>query len=201
MMDRAEAEDLLRPWLGEDILADLPIPRLVTVELDRKAPATAATMTKALAAAGVDATVDDHSLWIKDIVRAGQMARLAAIACALLLAAAAGAVITYATRASIAAWSEAVGVLHLLGAEDRQIASLFQRRFARLAAVAAGWGAAFAMLLAALLRLAGGSSGLTPILPVAWSDLLAPLAGPLVAAAIGAIAARRSALKLLQALP
>ena len=201
MMERAEAEDLLRPWLGDDLLPDLPIPRLVTVELDREAPATATAMTQALSAAGVDATVDDHSLWIKDIVRAGQMARIAALGCALLLAAAAAAVITYATRASIAAWSEAVGVLHLLGAEDRQIAGLFQRRFARLAAIAAGWGAFFAIAVAAVLRAAGGSSGLTPILPVAWSDLLAPLAAPVVAAAIGAIGARRAAMKLLQATP
>jgi cell division transport system permease protein len=201
MMEREQAEDLLRPWLGEDILPDLPIPRLVTVELDRKAPATATAMTQALAAAGVDATVDDHSLWIKDIVRAGQMARLAALGCALLLAAAAAAVVTYATRASITAWSEAVGVLHLLGAEDRQIAGLFQRRFARLAAISAGWGALFAIVVAALLRAAGGPGGLTPILPVAWSDLLLPLAAPIVAAGIGALAARRAAMKLLQAQP
>ena len=53
----------------------------------------------------------------------------------------------------------------------------------------------------ALMRAAGGPGGLTPILPVAWIDLLAPLAAPLVAAAIGALAARRAALKLLQALP
>lgn len=201
MMDREEAEDLLRPWLGDDILPDLPIPRLVTVELDRKAPATAATMSQALAAAGVDATVDDHSIWIKDIVRAGRLARLAAFGCALLLASAAAAVISYATRASMAAWSEAVGVLHLLGAEDSLIAGLFQRRFARLSSMAAAWGAAGAMIIAAGLRAAGGAGGLTPILPVAWSDLLAPLAAPVIAAGIGALGARRAAMKMLQAAP
>lgn len=201
MLEREKAEDLLRPWLGGDILADLPIPRLVAVELDPKAPATEAALSKALADAGVDATVDDHSLWIKDIVRSGQIARLAAAGCALLLAAAGAAVIVYATRASITAWKGAVGVLHLLGAEDRQVAGLFMRRFARLAAVGGAWGAGLCVFLAMGLRIAGGPSGLTPLLPVVWNDLFAPLAAPLVCALIGAAAARQAALGLLRSMP
>jgi hypothetical protein len=40
----------------EALLDDLPIPRLVTVDLDPKAPATAIALDRALKAAGVDAS-------------------------------------------------------------------------------------------------------------------------------------------------
>lgn len=201
MLDREDAEALLRPWIGDEVLRDLPVPRLVALELDKVQPATAAELTAALAAAGVAGTVDDHALWMKDIVSAGRMARLAALACALLLAATAAAVVAFATRAAITAWRDAVEVLHLAGADDAFIAHLFVIRFARLGALAGALGAGAAMLIAAALRLVGGTEGLTPVLPVAWSDLLSPLIAPAVAAAIGAVAARRSALRMLQAMP
>jgi cell division transport system permease protein len=200
-LERDKANALLAPWLGSDAgLDDLPTPRLVNVDLDPKTPASAADMTAALRAAGVDATLDDHSLWLKDILRAGALARLAAIATAVLIAAAAGAVIVFATRAGLAARSDLVSVLHLAGAEDGFIANLFVARFAGLAAVAGLIGAAAAAAVAAAIRLAGGGAGLTPVLPLAWSDLLALPACPLVAAVIAAFAARGAALRLLRAI-
>ncbi|MFP5580299.1 MAG: hypothetical protein ACLGIZ_18970, partial [Acidimicrobiia bacterium] len=64
-LTREKAEALLEPWIGKDALVeDLPTPRLVTLDLDPKAPPTAETLDKALRSAGVDATVDDHSRWI-----------------------------------------------------------------------------------------------------------------------------------------
>jgi cell division transport system permease protein len=134
-LEREKANALLKPWLSdEELLADLPVPRLIAVELDRDKPATAEILKRALAAAGVDATVDDHSLWLSDIVRAGRMARLAAVGVFALLFAAAAAVIVFATRAALEAWRDVVQILHHSGAEDRFIAGLFQIRFARMAA-------------------------------------------------------------------
>jgi len=201
MLEQAEAEDLLRPWLGADVLADLPVPRLVALELDRKAPATVRDLNAALTTAGVDATVDDHSLWIKDIVRAGRIAQIAAGGVAALLALIAAAVIVVAARAALAAHRQAVEVLHLTGAEDRFVARLFMVRFARLAAAGGAYGAGAAVLVGIVLRLSGGTAGLTPVLPVAWSDLYTPLVSPFAAAMIGAVAARAAALGLLRSLP
>jgi cell division transport system permease protein len=197
-LEREKAEALLAPWLGDaSILHDLPVPRLVSVDLDPKAPASAATMEQALKAAGVDATVDDHSLWLKDVLHAAAVARLAAFSAALLIAAAAGAVIVFATRAALTARDDVVSVLHLAGAEDGFIADLFVDRFARMAAMAGLIGAGAAGLAAAIVRTAGGGSGLTPVLPLAWSDFLILPVCPLIAAAIAAIAARRTSLNLL----
>ena len=124
MMEQADAEALLKPWLGDQVLADLPVPRLVALELDPKAPASLRDLNAAVASAGVDATVDDHSIWIKDIVRAGRMAQAAAIGAAILLALICAAVIIVASRAALAAHRQAVEVLHLSGAEDRFVAGL-----------------------------------------------------------------------------
>jgi cell division transport system permease protein len=196
-LERDKANALLKPWLGdEDLLADLPVPRLVAVELDKKAPASVEPLKQALAAAGVDATVDDHSLWLGDIVRAAQGARLAAFAVFVLLFAAAGAVIVFATRAALESRRDIVQILHLSGAEDSFIANLFMVRFARMAALAGAAGAAAAGLVTVILRLSGGGHGLTPVLPIAWSDLLWLVPCPLIAAAIAALAARLVALRL-----
>ena len=72
-LDAAKADALIAPWIGAGALPpDLPTPRLVAVDLDRKAPASGAAIAeRALKAAGVDADVDDHSRWTAQIMRAG----------------------------------------------------------------------------------------------------------------------------------
>jgi cell division transport system permease protein len=200
-LEKDKALALLAPWIGPDALTDdLPVPRLVTVELDKDAPASAATLERALKADGIDATVDDHSLWIRDIVRAGAWARAAAIGVFALTACAAAAVIAYAARSALAARHEIVEVLHVSGAQDRFIAGLVLRRFAGLAFVAGLIAAVAAALVGAGARLLGGGAGLTPALPVAWIDLAAVLPCPLLAALIAALSARGAALSLLRSM-
>jgi cell division transport system permease protein len=200
---KAQAAALLEPWLGKSsVLADdLPIPRLVTLDLDPDHPPSAAELQKALAARDVDATVDDHSLWIRDIVRAGLWARGAALGVFALTALAAAAVIAFAARAVLASRREIVDVLHVAGAKDGFIAGLLARRFAAMAFVAGVGGALVAGGIGAAARLAGGGQGLTPVLPVAWIDLLALLPCPVLAAAVAALAARSAAMRLLRETP
>jgi cell division transport system permease protein len=198
-LEAEKAYELIRPWLGDGAdLADLPVPRLVAVTLDRKAPADAARLNAALKAQGVDAVVDDHSRWIRDIQRAGTVARALGVAVFLLIAGAAGAVVAFATRAGLAARRDVVDVLHMTGAEPGFIAGLFQVRFARLAGIAGAAGAAAAMLVGAALRLIGGGGGITAALPLHWTDLLAALPAPLLAAGVAALAAGFTARSLVR---
>ncbi|MFN9711776.1 MAG: cell division protein FtsX [Alphaproteobacteria bacterium] len=198
-LEKEKAYDLIRPWIGDVAdLDDLPVPRLVAVTLDRKAPATAASLDQALKRQKLDAVVDDHSIWIKDIRRAAGVVRSTALAIFMLIAAAAAAIVAFATRAGLAARRDVVEVLHLTGAEDSQIASLFELRFARIAAVAGAIGAASAGVLGGVLRMMGGGEGLTPALPIAWIDLLAVLPCPVLAALVAAIAARQTARRRLK---
>jgi cell division transport system permease protein len=62
-------------------------------------------------------------------------------------------------------------------------------------------GAIAAVVLGAALRIAGGGEGLTPALPLAWSDLLAVVPCPLLAAIVAAVAAQLTAVGLIRAMP
>jgi cell division transport system permease protein len=201
-IEKAKADALLEPWIGPEALPpDLPVPRLVAVELDRSAPATAADLKRAIKAAGLDATVDDHSLWAREIMRAGVLARVVAVVLFSLIVAAAGAAIAFATRQGLAARKDVVEILHLAGANDGFIAALFQARFARMSALAGIAGGAAATLAGAALRLFGQGQTLAAILPVRWTDLLAPLPTPFIAAAIAAATARFTAEAILRRSP
>ena len=198
-LEPQKAYDLIRPWLGDvSDLEDLPVPRLVEITLDGAHPADAGALDKALKAQGIDAAVDDHSVWIKDIRRAGGVVRGLGAGIFLLIAAAAGAVVAFATRAGLAARRDVVEVLHLAGAEDAYIARLFQLRFARVAGFSGLIGAVAAATLGVGLRLAGGGGGLSPALPLAWGDLLAVVPCPLVAALVAAAAAQFTAVRLIR---
>ena len=197
-MDRATAEALLRPWIGDAVLPDLPIPYLVTVRLDPVAPASAVTLGRTLAEAGLDATVDDHSLWRGEVERSAGLITLLAAAAFLLTAGAAGAAVAYATRAGMAAQAGVISTLSLNGATDGAIAGLFQTRYGLLAAGAGAIGAGVALLLVAGLRFLGGAEGVTAALPLAWSDLLILSPCPLLAATVALVAARFTALARLK---
>ncbi|HEX3887442.1 MAG TPA: FtsX-like permease family protein [Phenylobacterium sp.] len=201
-LEPAKAYDLIRPWLGDvSDLEDLPVPRLVAVTLDRRHPANAKQLNAALESQNIDATVDDHSVWIKDIQRAGGVVRWLGMLVFLLIAAAAAAVVAFATRAGLAARKDVVEVLHLAGAEDGFVARLFLLRFARVAGLAGLIGAGAALALGVGLRIAGGPDGLTPALPLAWSDLAAVIPCPLLAALVAAIAAQVTAMGLIRDMP
>lgn len=201
-LERAKALALLEPYFGnQELPPDLPIPHLVAVTLSPEAPAKPQDLNRAMEAAGVDGTIDDHSRWSEAVREAGAIARAIAVAAFLLMAACAAAVVTFATRAGLAARRNVVEVLHLSGAEDRFIARLFQVRFARMALLAGLYGATAAAGLGALARWFGGGQGLIPVLPLAWSDLAAAAPVPVLAALTAAWAARRTALSIVQAEP
>lgn len=199
-LDAAKTQSLIAPWLGPAALPpDLPTPRLVAVDLDRKSPATGADLVRALKAAGVDADVDDHSRWEAQIMRAGGAVEAVALGVFALILAVLGAVVVFATREGLAARRDLVEALHLAGATDAFIARLFQARFARTAAEAAVVGAALAALAAALVKVAGGGDEqLTALLPIAWGDLAAPAPFPVLGALVAAVTARLTAIAALR---
>ena len=193
-LDRKAAESLLRPWVGEAALSDLPLPHLVVVRLNRDSPATPSALSSALAEAGLDASVDDHSLWRGEVERAAGVVTALAMAAFLMIAGATGAVIAYATRAGMAAQADIIETLSLNGASDNFIAGLYQQGFGRLALLSGALGATVAGVLMGVLRMLGGEGGLTPALPVRFSDILVLLACPLLAGVTAVLAARFTAL-------
>lgn len=192
--DRAHAEALLAPWLGEGNLpADLPLPLMVEVGLDPALPAPIEALRAALEEAGLAATVDDNSRWAGAVRRAARTAQTLGLAMLFLLAGAAAAVVAFAARASLAARINVIDALHICGAEDRFVASLFERRFFMLGLKAGAVGAVCAGLVAVAASLGQGPADMAFFLPH-WAmdpfELGLLLLAPVLAGLTSAVSAR-----------
>jgi cell division transport system permease protein len=162
------AEDsakLLEPWLGHsDALSELPIPRLIAVEIDRSNPPDIKAISEALSQNFEGVTLDDHRRWRAEIRTLTRSAALGGLAVLGLVAAATVAVIVSATRSAMASNREIIEVLHFVGATERFISREFERHFIGLGVRAALVGAISAMLVFLLMptamRLLGGEGAL-----------------------------------------
>lgn len=130
---RAESERLLEPWLGVGLNFDeLPVPRIVVLQIDPQRRPDFGALRRSLADTVRGASLDDHRLWID---RLGTMANtlvLLGIGILILVLAATGLAVVFATRGAMAGNREIVEVLHFVGASDDYIAREFQKHFLRL---------------------------------------------------------------------
>jgi cell division transport system permease protein len=200
---RERMQELLKPWLGDDkLIADLPLPALIDIELRTPTPDAVARVSAAIKTAAPSAVIDDHRAWLNRI--ADLAVGLSTIAFSLIgmsLAALALTVI-FATRASLTEHVQVIEVLHLVGARDGYIASQFSWRAVRQTL----WGGvigllAFAPALGALAWLAQRiDAGILPplTLPMPYWAGLAAL--PLMAAIIAFVVARLTVRRALAAM-
>ena len=129
-LDRAEAEKLLEPWLGEgSVLEDLPVPQLIEVTLT-PGPVEVEGLGRALADGVPGAHLDDHQALERGIGGVCRRRRKRSDGrCLLLIAVATLAIVIFATQAGLQAHREIVEVVHMIGARDVFIANEFQRHF------------------------------------------------------------------------
>lgn len=148
------ATKLLEPWLGKsDALAELPVPRLIAVDLDRSAPPDFDGLSRELQTRFKGVSLDDHRQWQTQIRTVTRSLALGGIAILLLVAAATTAIIVSATRSAMASNREIVEVLHFVGATDGFIAREFEKHFLRLGIRAGVVGAGCSMLVFFLMPL------------------------------------------------
>ncbi|KQO51494.1 cell division protein FtsX [Sphingomonas sp. Leaf257] len=150
---QADLARMLQPWLGTDAeAAGLPVPALIDVDLTSDGSAAIARVRKAVMRASPAARVDAHATWLGPVGRLLDTAAWLAGAIILLMLVATMAVVMLAARAGLEAHRGTIEVIHMLGATDRQVARLFQRRIALdagIGAVAGGVLAGAAILLIA----------------------------------------------------
>ena len=120
---------LLEPWIGEAGQAgDLPLPLLIDVTVDRGAQMDVNQLARDLAARVPGATVDDHRVWLSQLVRLVTMVEALAWSVLGLIALATIGTVVFTTRTGLAIHREAIEVLHLIGAQDTYIARQFAAR-------------------------------------------------------------------------
>ena len=188
MVDLAEQERLLEPWLGPDIpIESLPLPLLIEIETDRD-QLNQASLILRLQAEAPGAVFDDHAAWRQPLLATAERLRLFAAACVALMALALAAVLGLAAHAAVAFNGAVVETLRLVGARDRFIGATFTRPLMVNAMASSLAGTAAAMALLALLPKASEQGFfLVGIGLVGWHWLLPPLV-PLAAGVLAWVA-------------
>jgi cell division transport system permease protein len=192
ILSKSAAEALLEPWLGRGLdLSSLPIPRLVILRLADGSAPDLRSLAGRLGAEIPGASIDDHGTWRARL--SGMANTIVGVAAGLvvLVLAASGLAVGFATRGAMAGSRDAVDVLQLVGAHDRFIVREFAARFLKLALLAAlaGGGAACLAVpvfgaLASMASPAGDDAFLGPV-SIGWRGYALIV---LVAAAVAMIA-------------
>lgn len=125
----AELDRLLEPWLGvgED-LDSVPIPALIDVRLRGEADRTTlAGLQQSLLDIAPAARVDAQAGWLGPVFSAIASLQWLALTLVVVLGGTSAAAVWLAARSALGANRETIGIVHLLGGTDSQIAGIFQR--------------------------------------------------------------------------
>lgn len=188
-----EQRALLEPWFGPDVPVDtLPIPQLIEIIEDARGY-DAQGLRLRLQAEVPGAVLDDHTRWRRPLVNAASKLRVLGWVSIALIFAAMAAMITLAANAALAANSQVIAVLRLVGARDSYIAQAFVRRFTLRALGGAAAGMVLGLVAVALLPSAQAEGGFLTGLGFAgwhwlWPLVIPPLAGLVALLATGSAA-------------
>lgn len=192
---------LLEPWLGAGAVAgDLPLPRLIDVELETGAALDVAALQQRLGAIAAGTLIDDHGVWLQRLLDLIQTVQGLAVAMLGLIGLATVGTVIFTTRTGLAIHQEAIEVLHLIGAHDTYIA----RQFASRALVLGIKGGLIGLIAAlptlwAIGYLAGSlQSQLLPDLSLPLTSWLIVLSLPLAVALVAMLTARLTVMKTLR---
>ncbi len=199
-LDLAEQQKLLEPWFGPDLAIDeLPLPQLIEVTenaegYDREG------LRQRLAAEAPGAVLDDHTRWRAPLASAAARLRTLGYVSVLLIGGTMAAMITLAARAALAANSQVIRVLRLVGAKDTFIARAFVRRFTLRAASGATFGTTLGMAAVLLLPAQDDAGGFLTGLGFHGTSWFLPLLLPPLAALVAFLATRTAAMANLRRL-
>lgn len=197
-LDQDEQRALLEPWFGPDLPVEtLPIPQLIEVIEDAEG-FDADGLRLRLAAEVPGAVLDDHTRWRRPLIQAATRLRLLGWVALALIGAATAAMITLAANAALAANTQVITVLRLVGARDTYIARAFVRRFTLRALGGAAIGVILGSVAVLQLPSADTGGGFLTGLGFHGQHWLWPLVIPPLAAIVAFVATRAAARRTLK---
>lgn len=168
IIDHAAMQDILRPWLGGDIMLgalDVPVLIDVTSEVDGDTPrVNADALLASLRNQSSGISIHAHGPWQRDVERASQLIHACFLGLAFLLMGCVVGMVMLLSRTGLKLHFKTVSLLHLFGATDDYILKQFQWNTARLVARGAVVGVGIAILAFFVLK-EGISVGESPLLP------------------------------------
>lgn len=199
-----EASRLLKPWIADpEILKALPVPSLIDVERKAGQNLSAEDVHQQLKVSLHDVRVDDHAEWMADLERfVNGIAAFGALMIVLSILTLALAV-SLVCRAIMATERETISLLHIMGAEDDDIATHFQVHARKLSLIASMGGFVLAIVSAAvMIYFMRNFANPTLLHQSQWLILSGiVLAVPVAAVWISSLSARLSVLNYLRSMP
>lgn len=200
LLSPATVSALLEPWIGDlPAATDLPLPHLIDVAVRDARNFETTKLAEALATVVPGASVDDHRIWLGSVIKLAGTIRAVAILTVAIIGLSAVATVVFTTRSGLAIHAPTIELLHLMGAPDSYIASLFQQHALGLGLRGSVLGAAVAaIILFFLSRLADEvNAGLLPALDGTATDFLLVLIVPAATIFLVMITARITVLRAL----
>jgi cell division transport system permease protein len=206
MVEQAELRATLSQWFGsadgdDPVLQSLPLPALVDIDfVGENRAGHMRELHDLVARTAPGARIIPHAEWLGPVARLIRSLAWISATLVLLMTLASAAVVIMTARAALGTHYATIEMLHLIGATDRQITRLFQRRIAIdiTYGIALGSAVATAILLLIGWQWSGITSGLAATAsfgPLGWLLLLAL---PLLAIALAALTARQTLLAALK---
>ena len=195
-----EMRESLERWLGEASSSpDLPVPSLVTLELEPTADV--AGLEAAVARQVPGARLAAQSAELKPLLRSIRALQWLALSLVVLMASATAAAVVLAARGALDTHRSTIEIMHGIGATDEQLVRLFERKIAVDAIAGASGGASAAAFV--LLVIGGGAAAIAGELaataPLDTLDLLLLALIPVAAVILAVVIARFTLLRALRA--
>lgn len=209
ILEKQAGVKLLEPWLGNaDILDQLPVPRLIAVTIDRKAPPDFDKLAADVKAVK-GASLDTHRRWQGELTRMGSSLVQLGVGVLVLITLSAIALVIFASRTALDANRQVVEVLHFVGASDPFIARQVQWQFLRAGLFSGLIGIFAGMATFVLLGLSGDTSSANGLAQASYGLLIGTpevtsvtyllfLLVPVVATLLCLVAARLEILRILR---
>ncbi len=204
VLDKQDMQKMLSPWLGNDgtLLDDLPLPVLVSVELDERTPQVLGNIQSAARRISPSAIVDAHEDWLNDLLKLTTSLRLTAMLVFGLILFVTGLVIAGAVRSRMAIHQRELELLHIMGASDSYITGQFVRYILAQSAKGIFIGLlGGAVTLGAFLAMSYQSNGVMPTVEIVGTDWLTFPIVPVALLVIGVLSARQTTLRVLREMP
>ena len=195
----AEMRSTLQRWLGDAAAAqDLPVPALVTVELrsgSQPQPLEAQIRREFPGAAVIAETAE-----LSPLLSSLHALQWLALLLVVLVAFATAAAVVLAARGALDTHRSTIEIMHGIGATDRQVTRLFERKIAGDALIGALTGSLAAAIGLLLVRGAGAAfaTELTGGAPLGKGDILLLAAAPILEVILAILVARWAILKALR---
>lgn len=195
----SEMRATLKQWLGSAAASpDLPVPGLVTVEFAPGADAKA--LDRRISAALPGATVIAEAGEVRPLLASIRALQWLALSLVVLVAAALSGAVVLAARGSLDTHRTTIEIMHGIGATDRQLTRLFERKIAADALAGAVAGALAAALGLLIVGTTGAalSSKFARTAPLGWTDFVVLAILPLIVVVLATLVARWAVTKALR---